>query len=157
VGESINSIQSQLNSLDGGGWSVASNVQMAQLFNAFAFNFGYVFDSDENTRESVYTGYSQGDPGTEADELFINMFGDTYLAGGSTYCYGSNCLTAAIAYFGTDPDSDGTYNLASVYDDYIDNFSAREAGAATLFADGYYPSVGYAVLRFRLRASLSRP
>ena len=133
VGQSINSIQSQLHTLEGGGWSVASNTQMAQLFNAF--DFGLTFDNDENTRQVVASGYTAGDTGTEADELFISMFGDTYAASGYSHCNFGDCFEQTLALFGNDPDADGYVNVANVYDDYRGEGGEFFSGTTDLLED----------------------
>ena len=117
LGHSINSIQSQLDTLEGGGWSIASNTQMDQLINAF--DFGYTFVSTENTNIQVGTGYSSGDAGNEADELFITMFGDSYTSVGLLCGSTSDRCTTARALYGSDDDGDGRYKHARVIDDYI--------------------------------------
>ena len=136
MGQSINSIQSQLSTLEGGGWSVASNVQMAQLFNAF--DFGLTFDTDENTTQYVDTGFSAGDPGTEADEVFISMFGDTYTASGRSFCYHGDCVNTSVAYYGNDPDADAGINRALVRDDSIYPSGYESAGFVELRDDGLF-------------------
>jgi len=116
VGESINSIQSQLNTLEGGDWRVASVADMAQLLNAF--DFGMTFEPDENTSQLLNTGFSVGDPGTEADELFITMFGEHTIEN----CYSglsSDCFTRTGAIYGHDDDQDGYYNWVAISDDEI--------------------------------------
>lgn len=139
VGHSINSIQSQLNTLDGGGWTVASNVQMAQLFNAF--DFGMTFDTDENTQQILYTGITPGDPGTEPDELFISMFGDTYTAGFGSSCYLGECVQASQAFFGRDLDGDGRINTAIVFDDTWSNGGNYDA--YTILRHDAFPTSSY--------------
>lgn len=152
VGESINSIQSQLGTLEGGGWRVASNVEMAQLFNAF--DFGLTFDSDENTSQSFLTGFSSGENELEHDKLFINMFGDTYAAGGFTHCYAGDCFEHASAWYGADRDNDAQYNYARVQDDSIDYppYSYESPGIVTMYEDIYasteiHSSMGVALVR----------
>jgi len=119
LGEGYNSIQSQLDTLEGGGWSVASNVQMAQLFNAF--DFGIMFDTDETTPQSVSTGRSTGDPGTEADEVFISFFGDINAHLQPNGCRLGDCQSRTSAIFGNDTNSNGYVNHAIVADDYIND------------------------------------
>jgi hypothetical protein len=135
LGWSINSIQSQLGTLEGGGWSVASNAQMTQLFNAF--DFGITFDTDESTSQSVSTGYNHlagsiADP----DLAFISMFSETYQTGGYWYCHAGHCLKQSIAIYGQDLNNNGLYNLATVRDDYQDASTGRHIdGLARLSAD----------------------
>lgn len=127
------SIDSALAAYAADGWTVASNVQMAQLFNAF--DFGLTFDTYENTTQFYNTDFSSGDPGTEPDEIFITMFGDTYKAVGLSYCYGGDCYTQTEAWFGTDFDQDGYYNKALVFDDYIYSGGSNYSGKALMYDD----------------------
>ena len=136
AGESINSIQSQLNTLDGGGWSIASNLQMAELFNAF--DFGITFDSDESTYQDVSTPYTVGDLSNGPHESFILMFGDTYAASGMEYCYGGECAEYASALFGTDADGDTFFNSAYVRGDY--NSGGTLIDAKAIWYDDSYSS-----------------
>lgn len=133
-GESISSIQSQLDTIEGGGWYIATNAQVAELLNAF--NFGTTFDNDENTHQLTYTGYSVGDSSMEADKIFISMFGDTLAAAGLSDCYAGDCRTASNVLFGYDMDGDGKYNSASVYDDYTSSdFGDAFQGDVSLSSD----------------------
>lgn len=131
--ESIDSITPQLDTLYGGGWSIASNEQMAHLFNAF--DFGITFDSYEFTYQSVTTPYIYPDSLAETDEMFIAMFGDTS-AGTGSYCFFSHCFKQAAAYFGSDLDNDGLVNDALVRDDYqYASNGDRVLGYVTLDSD----------------------
>lgn len=136
VGYSINSIQSELATIEGGGWSIASNAQMAQLFNSFDFDIA--FDDDENTGQMVTTGYTFPDSLAETDELFIAMFGDTRVALGLSYCNipTAHCIEQSAALFGSDLDEDGLYNVASVLDDWQNNIVGSEQdGNAAMQSD----------------------
>ncbi len=138
VGESIDSIQSSLNTLEGGGWTVASNVQMANLFNNF--DFGLTFDDDENTGQFATTGIQYGTE-TGADVAFVSMFGDTNAAGGNTSVdYGEGGYHPSSAYFGHDIDGDLQINMALVYDDYGLPRGGFTGGRAYLTNDLYYMS-----------------
>lgn len=141
LNESINSVQSQLNTIDGGGWSIATNVQMAELFNAF--DFGLTFDVDHSTTQTASTGYQYPDTLAETDQLFIAMFGDTYEAGGYSYCYSNNhCYQASNAIFGYDVDNDGLHNTAFITDDYQHNNTGElRDGVAQLNRDQVSPNV----------------
>jgi len=117
IGESINSIQSQLATLEGGGWRVASNIEMAQLFNAF--DFGMTFVDLEHAEQRISTGYQYPDSLAETDELFIAMFGDTYDASiFEKSCYLDHCFSQAQAVFGSDSNNNGEFNMAQVRDDW---------------------------------------
>ena len=144
TGYSSVSIQSGLDIIEGGGWSIASNTQMSQLFNAF--DFGLTFDNDENTSQGLNTGASIGEPGTEADEVFISMFGDTSDPAIYSSCYYGDCYQRSIAFFGTDPDGDHRYNLAIVSDDYALVDGSVEHGKVYLNADLYETDMyGYSI------------
>lgn len=150
LGYSINSIQSQLNTIEGGGWSIATNVQMAQLFNAFDFGITYV--ADENAMQSADTGYTYPDTLNETDELFIAMFGDTDSAAGYSSCFDTHCFQRSYALFGTDLDNDTGVNYAVVFDDYQNSDGSTVSGKATIGPDAYidtdaYPHIGIALVR----------
>ncbi len=89
IGESIDSIQIKLNTIAGGGWSVATNALIADLFNDF--DFGTSFDAIEATTQWAFApnviGYEGG-----PDLRFIDMFGDTFIASGRSYDYGEGGL-----------------------------------------------------------------
>jgi hypothetical protein len=149
VGESITSIQSQLGSLDGGGWSIASNVQMAELFNAFGFG---PFDTKENTYQSYSTGYSADELASEPDKIFISMFGDTNAAGGLSFCQLGDCMQRSGAYFGHDGDRDTRFNFAYVEDDWRPTETKDTPGYVTLGPDTVRledaaPNFGVALVR----------
>jgi len=111
------SINDALTTYSADGWRVASNVEMAQLFNAF--DFGLTFDIDESTDQRVKTGFSHDELGTEADRSFITMFGDTYAASGQSSCFSGDCFEVSHAFFGTDPNANGLVNFAEVREDNI--------------------------------------
>ena len=142
IRESINSIQDQLGTLDGGRWRVASNAEMAQLFNAF--DFGLTFDSDEKTGQYAYIPYTDdNDQVMNASLSFIAMFGDTYAAGGGSYCYETHCFSSSNAIFGLDTDGNTFYNEASVYDDYQHQRDGGPIdGRAMINLDGTSPNFG---------------
>ncbi len=93
------------------GWRVASNSEMAFLFNDFNLNFGGLepFDSDENTDQSVLEPANDG-----AHRTFLQLFGLTEIATNSNPFDGLLLDVLARALFGTDQDEDGLYNHATV-------------------------------------------
>jgi hypothetical protein len=100
------------------GWGVASNVQMAGLFNDFGFApFSWVSD------ETAYQGVWRGDDGiveltTDPDLMFIGLFGDTCKCSNS-FSLDSNPYQSSWALYGSDDNGNGKYNLAIVNDDYM--------------------------------------
>jgi hypothetical protein len=108
----INDAEAQ--SLRDEGWQIASNLDMANLFNDFGFG-SLTWDTDENTRQSKFTG-SDGviELASDPELIFIGLFGDTYLAGNYKYD-----IPTSQARFGYDADSDGLYNWARVQDDHL--------------------------------------
>lgn len=149
VGLSINDANALLDTIEGGGWAIASNQQMADLFNAF--EFGLVFDSDENTYQFTSTGIQAGtESGT--DLVFISMFGDTYAAAGLSNNFGEGGFQASIALFGNDPDNDNLFNLAQVDDDYAYSTGTIKDGTVRLYDDRWQgdfslPEYGVALVR----------
>ena len=104
VGMSMNDVIPLLDTLEGGGWQIASNTQMASLFNNF--NFGFIWDSNEQTDQIVSNGFGSGwKLGTEPYFSFVSMFGDTYASDGTEGSY---------AFFGEDLNKDGWINQAYV-------------------------------------------
>lgn len=113
------SINSALSVYTAEGWQLATNAQMAELFNAFDLSYGeFTWDDDENTIQ--YHSHDSDGPVEAVDDrekLFVGLFGNTWLELTDTisdYEYSS-------ALFGTDMDNDGLYNDARVYDDYRKN------------------------------------
>lgn len=149
VGMSIDDATGVLNTIEGGGWSIAGNTEMASLFNAF--DFGLTFDTLENTYQNASTGVElEVEVGT--DLLFISMFGDTVIAAGSQFDYGEGGFQASSAIFGEDADGDGLRNKAWVFDDYTKENGEVTAGAAGITQDfvsggGYAPPSGIALVR----------
>ena len=137
------SIDSAISAYSGDGWGIASNADMAGLFNAY--DFGGVFDDDENTAQSYGTDWTAGDD--DPHDYFIDMFGisDTWSTGGYVIRH------SATAIFGHDLDNDGYYNGASVLADGIPEFQAR--ADASMVLDAFYesttsgPGLGIALVR----------
>lgn len=120
VGLSWNDANAILGTIEGGGWAIATNVQMASLFNSF--DFGMTFDSDENTSEEANTGFELGSEVGD-DLAFLNMFGDTGLTTIDCLECGEGGFHVSAALFGQDVDEDGLINRAFVYDDYYEYWS----------------------------------
>lgn len=119
-GMSINSALSAYASL---GWRLASNDEMASLFNSFEFG-----KTDWHANESI--SQIQYIPWDSAEELsshamFISLFGFTSqlscsIVNRATMCYSDDePLLSALAFFGADQNNNGLYNFATVQDDSI--------------------------------------
>lgn len=117
IGMTWNDANAILDTIEGGGWAIATNVQMASLFNSF--DFGITFDSDENTRQEANTGFELGSEVGD-DLAFLNMFGDTGLTTIDCFECAEGGFHVSAALFGQDIDGDGLINRAFVYDDYYE-------------------------------------
>jgi hypothetical protein len=122
IGMSIQQASSDLlsghiNGVDyGDGWRIATNEDMAALFQSFFPQIEW--DNDETTWQSIGIDYVEGDDVTSSIiTQFLALFGYTYtdeLTTGNPidYRYFSTVL------FGEDADNDGNINTAAVLDDY---------------------------------------
>lgn len=99
------------------GWEIASNVQMAELFNDFGFG-GLLWSSDENADQAVFTDYDSLELESDTELVFVELFGDTHAAGGGIFTELEDPIQTSKAWFGHDLDGDGNHNYASVSDDY---------------------------------------
>lgn len=113
------------------GWRLATNAEMAALYNSFAFENGipasYQFVDDENLHQEVSTINP-----TQSHSAFIELFGVTAPASGSDG-------PASAALYGSDADADWLYNAALVHSGF--SSVIRYAG---LSADNYTISESYA-------------
>ncbi len=136
------------------GWQIASNAQMAALFNAFKFTNVPIgaFDSDENTHQFFGTG-SDG-PTTLASDpepIFVSMFGNT----DADFVGDDNAVDGierSGAIFGHDLDNDSVYNQAYVIDDYTSFTGQQVQGIVVLgseIAQSFWsqPSSGVGLVR----------
>lgn len=102
----------------GGGWRVASNLQMSNLFNAFAF-CPFQFDSDEKTSQNCDDPVTHGyDAPDDPQRNFVRLFGRTY-TDLTIYDDSPDPHTYSGAIFGEDLDNNGRFNRAAVLDDYL--------------------------------------
>lgn len=104
------------------GWTLATNSQMAELFNTFNLSYGQFIWTDEENAQQEYTGPTDGialeDWVNDPELQFVNLFADTAVTWPNEgTCGASDCLQMSAAYFGSDNDNDGQYKLARVYDD----------------------------------------
>lgn len=109
------------------GWMVASNVEMAALFNNF--NFGMhkerkTWSATDVNEQSVSSPYTISESG--AHSAFIDLFGSTG-KGAWADSIGDEPPEAATALFGHTMVEDGFFSLASVTDDGIYKTEVRRA------------------------------
>lgn len=114
-----------------GGWRLANNTEMAELFNAFQFGAepGY-WDNDRTTFQFNRTAWDSTEDWANDPELkFISMFGSTITNPG----IGGDDLIASRAIFSDDPFAGGSVfaNYASVSDDARTTY-CHAYGCATL-------------------------
>jgi len=141
VGMSINQA---LSIYESDGWKLASNEQMERIFDAF-FDPA-MFGNDENVSYDQFLVDTPNSTDSSSNK-FINLFGDTYKAGGLTYNYGDP-FEAAGALFGSDTDKDGLYNLAYIYDEYTHRNTSRIQGRSQINKDSQldnYKAVNFGI------------
>lgn len=137
------SIDAALSIYAADGWTLATNDNMAALFNSF--QFGKV---DWNSNESIYQGLSiPWDLTEQSNHLnFVHLFGDTWQASATcdeiitVNCYlAEDDLKFTRAFFGADLNNNGRFNFARVNDDYsligFDGLLSRRSHLAELSAD----------------------
>lgn len=119
TGMSINEALAAFNS---DGWQLATNSQMAELFNAFDLSYGeFIWTTEENLPQT-YDGPTDGvaieDWINDPELQFVSLFSDTAEAWPNEgTCGVADCLQMSAAYFGSDNDNDGQFKVARVYDD----------------------------------------
>lgn len=111
----------------GTGWALASNFQMATLFNVFGLGADFVWDSDEQTEQWSLDPANNNDGAiedisTDPELQFTALFGETE----NFLPEADNHFSASRAFFGNDLDGDLFYNRAEVFDDFM-----SEAGIVT--------------------------
>jgi hypothetical protein len=121
------SISEALISYASDGWVLAGNDLMATLFGHFGWNVG----SDENTMYNIQKiNYTPLDDVTPMDE-FIELFGATSVSVGGNVGIGNASLVTSRAWFGSDDDDDGLYNMVAVMSDY----SATQSNGSTAWVN----------------------
>jgi len=96
------------------GWKLATNVQMASLFNSFQFG-KTDWSADESRLQLHATPWSVGEDSTH--NIFMQLFGHTLKLGSGGYsATDPHQITAAL--FGNDTNGNNLYNYASVHDDF---------------------------------------
>lgn len=129
------SINQALTNYSQDGWRVASNVEMADLFNTF--NFGGTFDSDESTVQGFSTMWTI-DHENDPHEYFIQMFGRTSDAPPTINMTGAQYFDpyeTAMAFYGLDLNGNGEYNEARVAGDFVSSGGGWEQATAWLEAE----------------------
>ncbi len=114
VGQTINTA---LGTYAADGWVLASNTDMKNLFDVFfpVGTFGVAWDTNENSYRGGYTQWNTSENSVQNN--FIELFGDTQMAGGGSPGNVEDPYTSSRAAFGHDLDNDGLYNLTIVMDD----------------------------------------
>ena len=94
------------------GWVLASNEQMAALFDAFGWNTTV----SEQFRATTYSTYTEND--LESTDEFIELFGTTSYNDTGSYGTGDDAYEMVSALYGDDANNNGYYNQADVRSDY---------------------------------------
>lgn len=113
------SINSALAAYSVDGWALASNIQMADLFNVFQFG-KTDWLADEGLQQSAGQPYGS----ITNHDGFITLFGHTYLSQceltQSSGCYSrDNPYIISRAIYGSDANGDSLFNLARVSSDAL--------------------------------------
>ncbi len=129
IGETISSARSGIaQTFDGGGWKLASNAQMGDLFNTFSGTTD--FGSNESTYYSTPTSYIEGE---DVEDSFVlqlqTLFGVTMQLGS-----GERGDARSLVYFGSDANGNGLYNMTNLRDDQL-NGTSKQAGYMELAMD----------------------
>lgn len=117
------SISEALSLHSSAGWVLASNTQMAILFNAFQFG-STNWSNDENLQHYTYADWTV-DENSRHNE-FASLFGRTNpeihpvcSTTITTQCFSAtDGVTYVSAFYGSDYDKDQLFNQAVVFDDY---------------------------------------
>ena len=118
------SINSALAVYQSQGWQLASQQNMADLFNDFDLSYGsFTWDTDERTSQTFESGSDGNNEAMDDRELvFVSLFGDTYeeFSSRDGFCgvTTNDCMQYSGAIFGNNNDGDIYYNHANVSDDY---------------------------------------
>jgi hypothetical protein len=123
----------------GGGWGIASNQQMKELFDAFFPPDPYpIWDATEGTDQSISIAWDSEELSPLRD--FTSVFGDTWrraceIRGDNT----KNCNKDGVeprsisnAFFGSDLDSDPRFDRARVEEDYTLDAGPRVVGSVAI-------------------------
>lgn len=135
------SVDSALTTYAADGWRLASNKDMASLFNTFKFVQFTSWTDVENETQANPSEWTPSDIGPHS--FFIELFGSTYHAQCAPdqilWCYSnSEPYTFTFAIYGDDSDGDGLLNSALVQDDFIyllPDYDSYDFNVALLCAD----------------------
>jgi hypothetical protein len=135
------SINEALAAYGGAGWKLASNTQVASMFNTFKFN-NAVWSIDESVNQYAPKDWGPEESGPYFE--FINLFGATYTM---TQGWAPNDpWTYARAFFGSDANNNGLYSYAEVKEDdfYVAlSLNIPREAEAKLTRDIFNSSEGY--------------
>ena len=129
IGISWIEANSQKDTIEDGGWEIATNSQMQGLFSNFFSSTAW--DADESTSQSYFTGIELDTEGG-ADLSFISMFGDTLGDTLGTYDLAEGKRQYTGARFGDHFAPSELLNHAMVQDDFIDVLGNYRQGEARL-------------------------
>lgn len=118
----------------GSGWTLATNAQIASMFDAFSFNS----TQDESQDAVTFLGYEANTDNT-AFFYFISIFGPTEQQSGGRYGVDLDSLVSSQALYGSDKDKDGLYKAANVADDFVLDGNRRDH-SAFIIRDAYNTS-----------------
>lgn len=155
------SINKALTDYSSQGWRLASSVDMAALFNAFSFGIN-TWTSNEQV--SQYAGLPwDSSENNSPHASFTLMFGATDKSSCSDV-WSSGCYVAydpkneSHAFFGSDLNSNGIYNLASVKDDNTRDYGWAKGSTghqAYMYAEAVSRDYSYALYGVALVRSAS--
>lgn len=151
------SIKTALETYSNAGWTLASSGQMVALFNDFKFGHSGWKDA-ESKNQVAYQSWSADEASSQ--NAFLRLFGINRTLGCDAftepYCYpAQDPHEETFAFFGSDANQNGRFNLASVRDD-LTEISPDEIlqfdAFSRLSADNYsidqaYGNVGVALVR----------
>jgi hypothetical protein len=155
IGETINSALDANGNFGGNdygtGWALATNVQMAALFDAFSFNSTAVESDDAVT----WFPYTAGVDESSADN-FISLFGTTIFGEGGDIGTGVDANREVAAFYGHDENNNSYINKAGVRSDLtnarVGTATGQIGGLAALTHDWFPadladPNYGVALVR----------
>jgi hypothetical protein len=150
------SIDSALREYGDDGWRLATNSEMASLFNAFGFGS---FTSREGDRQEAPIRWTLDEVGVHRD--FLDLFGRTRVVSESDSSYASaDPLEISRALFGDPFNVGGTVDYAGVNDDYTlkdTNYLPFVGAVAFIEYDLFFRNVSYDVFGVALVRSVSVP
>lgn len=130
------------------GWRLASNYEMAQLFNNFGLgsHAGVTFVDDESLYQSAFFPFDAAEEGIT--NQFLELFGLSFPQNVLQCNSLPGSCDQTFALFGSDNDGDGFINIAKVSDDW-----GGYSSSISLDPDNFYTldntslSVGVALVR----------